>query len=119
MDRQSFHRTARLRASDARAPTVELEGTGNVGGHRERRIYPAEFLVLRSLGVFLEIELLHWIVLAVGISAKEPWHGQSDVSGIFGFAKGTPRGILRRLENLSEVARVGQLLPAVHLHEQR
>ena len=67
--------------------------------------------------VFLEVELLHRVRLAVGIPAQEPRHRQPDIARIFGLAQRAPGRVLRRREDLGEVARVGQLLPALHLHD--
>ena len=73
--------------------------------------------MLGSLGVLLEVELLDRVRLAVGIPAEEPRHGQAEVPRVVRLAQRPPRRVLRRREDLGEVARIGQLLPALHLHD--
>lgn len=73
-----------------------------------------------AFGVFLEGELLDRIGLGtVRVAAEEPRHGKAQVARILAFPKRAPGGIFRGLEDLGQVTRIGQLVPAVHLKQGR
>ncbi|MCY1395425.1 hypothetical protein D9M71_103700 [compost metagenome] len=71
-------------------------------------------------GVFLEVEVIHRAGGgAVGQARQEARHGQAQVARVFRLAQAAPGGVLGVLEDLGQVARVGQLLPGLHLHHVR
>ena len=108
-----FDRAARLDAADARAPAVQLERAVDVHRHRVGGVRPGVPAVVGRAGVFLEVELLDRVGLgAVRQARQEARHRQAEIARILRFAQRPPRGVLRRREDLGEVARIGQLLPA-------
>ena len=120
VSRQAFDRATRFDAADARAPAVHLERAVDVHGHRVGSIRPRVPVVVGSAGVFLEIELLDRAGLgSVGQPRQIPGHRQAEVARVLRLAQRPPRRILGRREDLGEVARIGQLLPALHLHDRR
>ena len=120
VQRQVFHRPARLDAPDARAPAVQLVRAVDVGGHGIGCVGPGVFAVVSAGGVFLEVELFHRIGLgAIGRARQEAGHAQAQVLGVVRLAQAAPGGVFGGAEDLGQVARVGQFLPRFHLHQRR
>ena len=110
--RQVLDLAAGLYATDARAPSVFLERAVDVGGHRVGRIHPCVFLALVAVSVFFECEFLNRLGLgAVWQPGERARHTESDITRVVGFAQRSPGGIVRRIEQLAEIARIHQLIP--------
>src|SRR6185369_7142666 len=116
----AFDRAARLDAADRGAPAVVLERTVDVHRHRVARVRPGVAAVIAGTGLFLELELLDGVALrAVWQTREEARHGEAHVLGIVRLAQAAPCGVVRRGEDLGEIARVRELLPRIHAHERR
>ncbi len=119
MGGQVLHRAARLDAADARAPAVFLERAVHVHRHGVGGVGPAVLVVVGVGGVFLEVELVDRVGLgAVGQAREEARHAHREVARVVGLAQRAPGGVLGRAEDLGQVARVGELLPRLHLHHR-
>ena len=76
--------------------------------------------MIRPFGVLLEVKLLDRVALgSVGQSGKCPWHGQPKIARVLRRTQRAPGGVLRRLEDLGEIARIHQFLPGIHIHQRR
>lgn len=74
----------------------------------------------RAVGVFFEVKLVHRVGAdAVRQARQEARHHQPQVARVFRLTQAAPGGVLGVLENLGQIARVGELLPGLHLHHAR
>ena len=81
--------------------------------HRVGGVRPGVAAVVGRAGVFLEVELLDRVGLgAVRQARQEARHRQAEVARVLRLAQRAPGGVFRRREDLGQIARVGQLLPA-------
>src|SRR5262245_41540647 len=94
--RQAFDGTARLHATNRRAPAVILERAVDVHRHRIAGIRPRVAAVIAGTRLFFELELFYRVALrTVRQARKEARHGEADVLGIVRLAERTPRGVVR------------------------
>ena len=118
MTRQTFHRAAGLDAANPSAPAIQLEGAVDVHRHCVGGICPGIFGMITTFGHFFEGKIFNRIGLGtIRQSRQETRHCQSDVARIVRLAQRTPRRVFRAGENLGEIARVGELLPRLKLHD--
>ncbi|MNR35317.1 hypothetical protein D3C85_1531510 [compost metagenome] len=70
-------------AANQSAPTVALERAVDVHRHRVGGVRPRVLLVIGTVGLFLEIELIHRVgAHAIRQTGQETRHGQADVARI-------------------------------------
>ena len=117
MARQVLHRAAGFHSANGGAPTELFERTVDVGGHGVGGVGPGVVAVGRAVGIFFEVKLVHRIGAdAIRQARQEARHHQAQVARVFRFAQAAPGGVFGVLENLGQIARVGELLPGLHLH---
>ena len=118
---QVLHLAAALGAADGGAEAVLREGVGQPGAHRVGGVHPAVFVMVHRLGRagrvvrrFLVVELVDRLGRgAVGQAGERARQHQVDEARILAVAEAAPLGVFLRLEDLREVARLGEFGPAV------
>ena len=99
MHGKPFDRAAGFDATNARAPPIQLEGPGDVGGHGISRIGPGVLRVIGRRGVFLEIEGLDRVgFCAVRQARQEARHRQTEVTRVLRLPQRSPRRVFRCLK---------------------
>jgi len=76
--------------------------------------------VIRRFRLLFEIELVDGIrTRAVRQTREKARHRKPQIARVIRFAQSSPGGVFRVLEDLGEIARIGELLPRIHLHQFR
>ena len=77
-------------------------------------------LVVIAVDRLLEVKLLDRIGLgAISGTTKKARHGEREITAVLRRAERAPCGVVGRVEQLGEIARIGQLLPALHPEQPR
>ena len=118
--RQPLDQAAAFDAADGGAPAVAGEGLRRPRRQRVGGVAPQVLLVVLAVDVLLEVERLdrHGLA-AVGQAHQHVRQAQADVARVLGLAERLPLGVLDRVEDLRDVARLAQLREALEAEHPR
>ncbi|SSH46103.1 Uncharacterised protein [Klebsiella pneumoniae] len=120
MDRQIFHRAARLRTANLHAPAVVNKALHHIRCEGERRAGPEIFFVIRALHLLDIVEAAHRHgVRTVRQTTQHARHHQTDVAGIVSFAKRLPADIFRTIEVVADILNGSHLFHGLFQEEGR
>ena len=120
MHRQRGNLATRGHTANLHRPAIFFMRAVDVDRHRMGGVHPSVLLALVAVGGFFKIELFHRLaILAVRRACQDPRHRQRDIARVFRVAQRVPTGIIGCVEHRRQIARVAQLVPAVHPHQGR
>ena len=111
MGGQVFDQTTAFNAANGGAPAVAFKGGCQASTQRKGRVDPQVTRVVGAIDVFHEVEAFGGDAIfgVVGQAAQEARQGHAHITCVFRLAEGLPLGVLHRVEDLGQIARLAQV----------